>query len=312
MPAAVSDAVPAVFLAHAWRLSATELVYPAATPLDSDMLRPGDPEARLAGLLRRELPRLAFEDARRWARMALREAPTKLEALRRVAECCVVHEAGHPAARNGELQDRLRQLVQSDALVCCHLASRGWAPSDPGARDRLDWSPTLPPERCLFDPVLGRAMAENHCHLGGAVTTAAFWVFALCGEGPPGGLFPGMAGTPAQDAWDRCIELARLAVVFLATGGRGPVDHLAIRRILGEALPQQLQATRERPELPWQMGSQERYSEAMRWPLGEWLIGARVSLSVLAGERFMVWSALHRLVMASEAERGQGETGHAF
>ncbi len=310
------DAEPAGLLAHAWRLSEPALVHHGPTPLESDLLSPRDEADRLAGLLRRELPRLSFEDARRWVTRTLREAPTEWDSVRQLAQRCIRFEAGRPAACIGVLEDRLRRIVQADVLVCWHLARRGWGPFEPGASARLDWSPTLPPERSVFDPVLGRAMAENHCHLGSTASTAAMWVFALCGDDPVGGLFPGMAGTPAQDAWDRCIDVARRAVLRLeavtrpgtSTGneravaeGRGAVDLVKLRRVLGGTVLQQLQATSERPTPPWRMSPSELDLEVLRWPLGEWVIDGKASLSVLAGERLLVWRALRVLALATDA-----------
>ena len=308
------DAEPAVLLAHAWRLSEPVLVHHGSTPLDSDLLSPRDEVARLAGLLRRELPRLTFEDARRWVTRALRDAPTEWDSVRQLAQRCVGFEAGRPAASIGVLDDRLRRLVQTDVLVCWYLAQRGWDPFEPGVSARLDWSSTLPPARNVFDPVLGRGMAENHCHLGSTVSTASMWIFALCGDEPVGDLFPGMVGSPAQNAWNQCVDAARRAVLRLETvtrpgisNGDQPaiaadrdVDLLRLRRVLGWSVLQQLQATPERPTPPWGMSSLELDVEVLRWPLGEWVIGGKASLSVLAGERLLMWRALRRLALETD------------
>ncbi|MCP4657223.1 MAG: hypothetical protein GY856_17580 [bacterium] len=309
------DAEPAVLLAHAWRLSEPTLVYRGSSPLDSDLLSTRNKVDRLAGLLRLELPRLTFEDSCRWVTRALRDAPTEWDSVRELAQRCVRFEAGRPAAAIGVLEDRLRRIVQADVLVCWHLAQRGWDPFEPGASARLDWSATLASERSVFDPVLCRAMAENHCHLGGTVSTAVMWVFALCGDAPVRGLFTG-AGTPAQDAWDRSGDVARRAVLRLETvtrpgtasaagptvaEGRAAVDPIKLRRVLGWTVVQQLQATQERPTPPWRMSPLELEVEKLRWPIGEWVIGGRASLSVLAGERLLVWRALRVLAMAADA-----------
>ncbi|HEX9734785.1 MAG TPA: hypothetical protein VGG06_22660 [Thermoanaerobaculia bacterium] len=312
-----SDDEPAVLLAHAWRLSEPALVHHGPTPLDGDLHLSSHEVGRLAGLLRREKPGLAFEDAFRWARRALHETEW-WDSLRRLAERCVRFEAGRPAASIGVLEDRLRRLVQADALVCWRLARLGWSPFEPGAASRLDWSATLPPERSEFDPVLGRSTAENHCHLGSTMSTAAMWVFALCGDGPVDGLFPGMAGTPNQEVWHRCLNRARRAALYLGTAtrpgsafvdepataeARDGVDLLALRRLLFSFVPQQLQATPERPTPPWRMTSTELDIEVLRWPLGEWVIAGKASLSVLAGERLLVWRALRLLALADAGPR---------
>ncbi len=312
MPPTDSSTEPVVLLAHAWRLSDPTLIYRGATPLDSDLLSPVAEDDRLAGLLRHELRRLTFEDAKRWAQRALRDAPSPWDSLRCLAERCVCFEAGRPAARIGVTEERLRRIVQADALVCWHLAQRGWQPHGSGTCARLDWSPTLPSERSVFDPVLHRAMAENHCHLGATASTALLWIFALCGDHPVT-LFPKMAGTPAQDAWDRAILRARRAVLHLANITRPDaqagvaedpeeaVDLLKLRQVLGQVALQQLQSTPEHPTPPWHMSPAELEGEVLRWPLGEWVIGTKASLSVLAGERLLLWRALRQHARATDA-----------
>lgn len=321
------DAEPAVLLAHAWRLSEPALVHPGPTPLDSDLLSPVDEAGRLAGLLKNELPRMTFEDADRWVRKTLLE--TEWDSLRRLAEHCVRFEAGRPTATIGVWEDRLRRLVQADALVCWYLAQLGRDPFGQRVSSRLDWPATLPPERNVFDPILGRPTAENHCHLGSTTSTAAMWVFALCGDGPVDGLFKRMAGTLAQEIWHRCLDRARRAVLYLgaatrpgaatddkgaATEARVPVDLLELRRVLRGPVRHQLQETRERPDPPWLMSSTELDVELLRWPLGEWVIGAKASLSVLAGERLLVWRALRLLALTDTGPRREAvaEIGRAL
>ena len=111
-------------------------------------------------------------------------------ALRHLAEQTVRLQGGRPAAKAGTSGLGVLRIVDGDALVAWHLAE-SWAGWDPvSGPQRLLWPPVLRHGRGPIDGLLGRPMAENHLHLGGALPPSLFWIYALSGLLPFHMIFP--------------------------------------------------------------------------------------------------------------------------
>lgn len=272
LPAAKSDAV---LLAHALRLSGYGLA--------AGRVREWEDE--LANRLRVERPGLTEDDASRVVGATLDLARQPLDSLHILAERLVVWDAGAVVAPPGRLENRLRQLVDVDTLVCWKLAGRPPPNSRAEELQVLGWPPVLPPARSRFAPLLGRPMAETHCHLGSTLTPSLLWVFALSGAIPLPQVFPEPdEPIPFFDGWVVRLRSALRALSSLMGGAQYP-DLTDIDLVM--------------PTLASWVAQSWSSSAAWRtpslWPLGAWEVDGRTTLSTLAGERLLLWRTMQQI-----------------
>lgn len=197
---------PLVHLALALRLTDSDLV-----TARSDRVTPCfDDVQRICDLLRREIPGVGDDEARLAVLHVFRQAPADLGLIEWLAKSLVTWEGGRPVARHASGGTRCRQVVDADALVCWHLANRASTGGEQSLHDLLRWPPVLPGGRSPFDAVTRRALAEAHCHLGGALPPGFLWVAVLDRLAPSGQLFgPWASGESMSDIWHAKLTAAR-------------------------------------------------------------------------------------------------------
>ena len=275
----VDDSLP-VLAAMAYRLTDPALVHAGWSALD---LRP-DEDERIRRLLVAEPHRIdpiTAGDALEYSRTV---AENDVDCLAHLAERVVAIEGGRPVLRVGETPAILARLVDTDALAAWHTAPRLPRTLEEGALRFLAWPPVLRPERDVVDGVLGRAMAENHSHLGGALPSAVYWTFALSGAVPPHLVLPPGADDERHSAAWR-DGLGRAAALVEELAGRmrasGVLDgpSRVAEALLGLAPldDDPLLA----PHLSW-----------AEWPVGPSTVDGSAVLSALVGERRLVAEVL--------------------